>query len=181
MIIWLLWLAAIHSTTIRPIELRLSRPPQPLTRRPQFPLIRVHQRTDPFICHHTSLELAIPPLDHRGGAEARGLEVHVHVLPVAGGRLVDLVVEADVGVFLGGLLEPEPGLAVQRGVGEEEDVVDAAPVADEHEFHAAAFVFAGVGCLAEDYTWRGRGWLVSLMWERVVNAAPTFYGMLGHV
>ena len=69
---------------------------------------------------------------------------------MAGGCFVEFVVEADVGVFLCCFLEPGPGFAVEGGVGEQEDVVDAAPVADEHEFHSAAFVFSGVGCLAEN-------------------------------
>jgi hypothetical protein len=95
-----LWPAATHSTTVRSIEFRLRRPPQPLTRRPQFPLICVHQRTNPFVWHNTNLQFAVPPFDYRRGAEACGLEIYVDILPVARRCFVEFVVKADIGVFL---------------------------------------------------------------------------------
>ena len=69
---------------------------------------------------------------------------------MARGGFVDFVVEADVGVFLCCFLKPGPGFAVKGGVSEQEDVFNRAPVADEHEFHSAAFVFSGVIRLAEN-------------------------------
>lgn len=127
----------IRSSPIKPRRLH----PQPPRTTLQLPATRIHQRTNPLIRHVPSLQ-AIPPPQKRRSAQARRLEIDIHILPMAFIRFVNLMVDADHVMLLDGLFPPEPGGAMDGAVGESVQGVDGAPVAYEDEFHGAALVFA---------------------------------------
>lgn len=124
--------------------------PQPPPPSPHYPLVRIHQRTDPLIRHLASLQLV--PLPQVGcRAQSRWLEIDVHVLPVSLVRLEDLMHEADIVMLLDGAIPPFDGFLVQRAVGVGVHVVEGAPVGDEDELSGGARVFGCIAGLAEDW------------------------------
>ena len=131
-----------------PVRRRMSLAPSPRTRSHLTP-VRIHQGTNPLICHRPALHLAIPS-QIRCRAEVRGLEVDVNSLPLAPIGLIDLMHEANVVVLFDRLLPPLPGLPVLRPMCVPVHVLDATPVADEDQLGGLIGVSTRVARLAED-------------------------------